>query len=89
MRRAQHLPGATTYESGPARAVYHDDAVTDVLEYLFLQDKLAAEIRNLNEKVGKWTYLVEADKVDKLTTDRAEVVKKKEAEVEEETEKED
>lgn len=42
------------------------------------QGKLVTEIRELNEKVGRWTYLVSSYKVDNLTVDRADYVKEKE-----------
>jgi len=41
------------------------------------QEKLALEVRDLNDRVAKWTYLVRSYKIDELTTDRNAVVKEK------------
>jgi len=46
------------------------------------QEKLAKEVRELNEKVGAWTYLIRSHKIDDVTANRDDLVKKKEKEEE-------
>lgn len=68
---APPLPEAPKEEVIPGDKKQHEDAVKARKSE---DDKLAAEIRALNERVGKWVYLVEASRFENLPMERKDLL---------------
>jgi hypothetical protein len=68
---APPLPEAPKEETIPGDKKQHEDAVKARKGE---DDKLAAEIRALNERIGKWVYLVEASRFENLPMERKDLL---------------